>query len=54
MDTQPGRVKEIIDIQLPRPRDESVRRSPVFTELTSHMWHQLRGMLGQAGEPAPE
>ncbi len=54
MDTQPGRVKEIIDIPLPRPRDESVRRSPVFTELTSHMWHQLRGMIGQAGEPAPE
>jgi NitT/TauT family transport system ATP-binding protein len=54
MDTQPGRVKEIIDIPLPRPRDESVRHSPDFTELTSHMWHQLRGMIGQPGESAPE
>jgi NitT/TauT family transport system ATP-binding protein len=54
MDTQPGRVRELIDIPLPRPRDESVRRSPMFSELTTHMWHELRGMIGEPSEPAPE
>lgn len=54
MDTHPGKVKEILDIPLPRPRDESVRRSKVFGELTSHMWHELRGMMGDPTAPAPE
>lgn len=53
MDTHPGRVKEIIDIPLERPREPSIRRSPVFTELTSHMWAQLRGMMHD-DQVAPE
>ncbi len=54
MDTHPGRVREILDVPLPRPREESTRRSPVFNELTSHMWHELRGMMGDPTLPAPE
>lgn len=54
MDTHPGRVREILDVPLPRPRDESVRRSAVFSELTAHMWHELRGMIGDPTAPAPE
>jgi NitT/TauT family transport system ATP-binding protein len=54
MDTHPGRVREILDVPLPRPRDESVRRSSTFSDLTAHMWHELRGMLGDPTEPAPE
>jgi NitT/TauT family transport system ATP-binding protein len=54
MDTHPGKVREILDVALPRPRDESVRRTPVFNELTSHMWHELRGMMGDPTAPAPE
>ncbi len=54
MDTQPGRVREVVDIPLPRPRDERVRQSAMFTELTTHMWHELRGMIGSPGERAPE
>jgi NitT/TauT family transport system ATP-binding protein len=54
MDTQPGRVKELVDIDLPRPRDEGVRQSPRFAELTTHMWHELRGMIGRPGQRAPE
>lgn len=54
MDTQPGRVREVIDVPLPRPRQESVRRSPAFAELTTHMWHELRGMLGDPSDRAPE
>ena len=55
MDTRPGRVKEILDIPLERPRVPSIRRSPEFSDLTSHMWAQLRMMIdGSDDEPAPE
>ena len=54
MDIQPGRVREVIDIPLPRPRDESVRRSPMFAELTTHMWHELRGIIGDPTDRGPE
>jgi NitT/TauT family transport system ATP-binding protein len=54
MDTRPGRVREVVEVPLSRPRDESVRRSTAFTEMTSEMWHQLRGMLGDPTERAPE
>lgn len=54
MDTHPGTVREILDVPLPRPRDESVRRTPVFNELTAHMWHELRGMMGDPTAAAPE
>jgi NitT/TauT family transport system ATP-binding protein len=54
MDTHPGRVREILDVPISRPRDESVRRTSVFTELTAHMWHELRGMMGDPTAPAPE
>jgi NitT/TauT family transport system ATP-binding protein len=54
MDTHPGRVREVLEVPLPRPRDEDVRRTTVFNELTSHMWHELRGMMGDPTAPAPE
>jgi ABC-type nitrate/sulfonate/bicarbonate transport system ATPase subunit len=54
MDTHPGRLKEMIDIPLERPRMPSVRQSPVFTDLTTRMWHLLRGMVGGPDEVAPE
>lgn len=40
---RPGRVKEIIDVDLPRSRfDEGVRRSDRFGELRGHIWSQLQ------------
>ncbi len=40
---RPGRVKEIIDVDLPRSRfDEGVRRSERFGELREHIWSQLQ------------
>jgi NitT/TauT family transport system ATP-binding protein len=40
---RPGRVKEIIDVDLPRSRfDEGVRRSDRFGELRQHIWSQLQ------------
>jgi NitT/TauT family transport system ATP-binding protein len=42
MTARPGRIKEMIDMPFPRPRDvEAVRADPLFAELRSHIWHQL-------------
>jgi len=41
--SRPGKVKEIINIDLPRSRfDESVRRDPRFAELREHIWGLLQ------------
>jgi NitT/TauT family transport system ATP-binding protein len=40
---RPGRVMEIVDVDLPRSRfDEGVRRSDRFGELREHIWSQLQ------------
>jgi NitT/TauT family transport system ATP-binding protein len=39
---RPGRVKEIIDVDLPRPRAESLRNSPEFAHLKGRVWNVLR------------
>jgi NitT/TauT family transport system ATP-binding protein len=53
MATAPGRIAEIVTIDLPRPRDDQTRRLPRFVDLTNHVWDRLRGMRGPAGEPTP-
>ena len=40
---QPGRVAAVLDIELPRPRDEEIELSGDFIEYT----RRLRGMLRQ-------
>ena len=45
MATRPGRVSEIIDIDLPRPRTDETRTEPRFVELTSYVWDRLREMI---------
>lgn len=47
----PGRVKEIIDIDLPRPRHASIRHSADFVSLRERAWASLSQELD--GEPAP-
>lgn len=37
----PGRVKEIIDIDLPRPRDDALRHSAAFVALRQRAWASL-------------
>ena len=34
----PGRIKEIIDIDLPRPRALAMKRTPVFAKYVDHIW----------------
>ncbi|WP_210527920.1 ABC transporter ATP-binding protein [Rubellimicrobium arenae] len=39
---RPGRVKKIIDVDLPRPRDLDIRNTPEFGRLKGHVWEVLR------------
>jgi NitT/TauT family transport system ATP-binding protein len=40
--SRPGRIRQIVDIDLPRPRfDGEVKSSPRFTELREHIWSLL-------------
>jgi NitT/TauT family transport system ATP-binding protein len=42
MTRRPGRVKCIVDIDLPRPRSSDILGSPKFAELVGAVWHELR------------
>ena len=43
MTPRPGRVAEILDVPLSRPRvSEEVRRDPGFVELTNYIWESLK------------
>ncbi len=41
MSARPGRIKEIIDIDIPQPRDQATKMSPRFNELKNYMWGQI-------------
>lgn len=54
MSARPGRIKEMLDMPFARPRDvEAVRADPRFSELRSHIWHQLH-QTRQQRTGAPE
>lgn len=38
MSARPGRIKEIIDIDVPYPRDQETKMLPRFTELKNYIW----------------
>jgi NitT/TauT family transport system ATP-binding protein len=42
MTTHPGRLKAVIDIPLPRPRNDATRGTPEFQALTQHIWGLIR------------
>jgi NitT/TauT family transport system ATP-binding protein len=42
MTTHPGRLKAVIDITLPRPRNDATRASPAFHALSQHIWSLIR------------
>jgi NitT/TauT family transport system ATP-binding protein len=41
MSGQPGRVKEMIPVDLPRPRNLAIKDDPHFVELRRHIWNLL-------------
>lgn len=42
MTTHPGRIKAVIDVDLPRPRDGRTRALPEFQALTQTIWNLIR------------
>lgn len=42
MTWRPGRVKRVVDIDLPRPRDSEIISSPEFGRLVAVIWNDLR------------
>jgi NitT/TauT family transport system ATP-binding protein len=52
MSPRPGRIREVLEIDLPRPRlGDEVRRSSKFGELTEYVWGRIRA-FGQPLEAA--
>jgi NitT/TauT family transport system ATP-binding protein len=45
MTARPGRTKEILKIQLPRPREYEMRLTPEFNEIKSRIWEVLKEEL---------
>ena len=41
MSARPGRIKEVVDIDIPYPRDQETKMSPRFLELKNHIWSQV-------------
>jgi NitT/TauT family transport system ATP-binding protein len=51
MTAQPGRVKSLVRVPLPRPRNIiALQRAPVFGELVSQIWSELRDEVQRARE----
>jgi NitT/TauT family transport system ATP-binding protein len=52
MSPRPGRIREVLDVEIPRPRDVGhTRADDRAIKLRAHIWDQLRGF---ARRPAPE
>lgn len=57
---RPGRVKEIIDVDIPRPRALAVKRTPEFVRIVDRIWNlieeevkqSVRPRLAEVGSPA--
>jgi NitT/TauT family transport system ATP-binding protein len=41
MAARPGRIYDVVDVDLPYPRTEEVRLSPEFAELRNRVWHSV-------------
>ena len=53
MTPRPGKVAEILDVPLPRPRSgDEVRRDPKFVDLTNYIWASLKKNMENGHRPA--
>ena len=41
MSARPGRIKDIVDIDIPYPRTQETKMTPHFMELKNHIWSQV-------------
>ncbi|MGH9135988.1 MAG: ABC transporter ATP-binding protein [Acidimicrobiales bacterium] len=53
MSRRPGRIVEVVDVDLPRPRDTDVRSTERFAQLKGHVWETLRSQRSDADEVEP-
>jgi NitT/TauT family transport system ATP-binding protein len=44
MTPRPGRIQEVVEVGLPRPRPPDVEVNPQFNELKEYLWRKLRAM----------
>jgi NitT/TauT family transport system ATP-binding protein len=49
MTARPGRTKDVIQIDLPRPRDYEMRLTPKFNDIKLRIWEVLREELTSRG-----
>ena len=49
---RPGRIKEIVEVTLPRPRSRASRQLPEFQQLRDHIWDLLASERPAAAEAA--
>jgi NitT/TauT family transport system ATP-binding protein len=54
MSPRPGRIAKVIDVDLPRPRDEETRESERYFELVTEVREALRGRDGVSRDGAPD
>lgn len=51
MTPRPGKVAEVLDVPLERPRNaDDVRSDPKFVELTNYIWHSLKNAMNNHHE----
>ncbi|HEX3246968.1 MAG TPA: ABC transporter ATP-binding protein [Chloroflexota bacterium] len=48
MSARPGRVQEIVPIEIERPRSLEVKRDPRFTKVADHVWHSIERQVRAA------
>lgn len=48
MTARPGHIKEIIDIDLPRPRTEEIRNSSEFVKIRQYAWNLIKDEVTKA------
>ena len=41
MSARPGRIKDIVDVNIPYPRTQETKLTPEFNELKNHIWGQV-------------
>jgi NitT/TauT family transport system ATP-binding protein len=50
LSARPGTVREVVEVDLPRPRDLSIKRTPEFGRIVDRIWglieHEVRRSLG--------
>jgi NitT/TauT family transport system ATP-binding protein len=50
MSTRPGRIREVLEVGLPRPRNvQAARTSERYAELRQHIWDELRPEVSAVG-----